>query len=416
MENIKSALDALHSDLWRRFVRRPYGMVLDYADADGNVVYPTREDCERRMPNFFAWWTSIENGGFFTGLYLAGMLSRREAGMGGDEEILQLANGLFRLQDVGSTEGFIARGVADDGVSHYPYGSIDQTAPWIYGLWRLYRSTLPDAALKDEIRGRLMRVITALKKNNWTVPTELNGRSGGSILSANMREAALLLFICRVADELDPGQGWDDEYERLASENAPGSVFTRPELCSGGPAAQMLSVPGLSTHFWIYLCSQAVLCELCVLDKNEARVRKYLAGAYVTALTALNSAGPLLDRYNESPYKDAAFDVDWRPIGELWRPHQTSDESNIIAKNELELWCGKIVPRRRAEHNLLIQAAYALWCAKLSPDRKTADEAQRQLEDLILKTEFGKLCLPVGYPAESAYYENFLYNDGVLPF
>ena len=416
MKSTQQALEEMHSDLWRRFIRRPYAILLDYTDADGNVICPTREDCESSMPNVFSWWTPIENGGFFTGLYLAGMISRRAAGAGGDNEILQLTRGLFRLQDVGNTDGFIARGVAEDGVSHYPFGSPDQTIPWIYGLWRLYQSDLPDSALKEELRERLLRVIRALRLTGWAFPTEFTGITEGNILKGNMREASMLLFICRVAAELEAEQDWESEFEKLACENALGSIYTRPELCSAGPGAQMVSVSGLAAQYWIYLCSQAALRELCLLDKDPGRVRKYLTGAYVTGIMALNSAKPLIERYMNSPDRDAAFDIDWRPIGKLWHPHQTSAESKVIAKEENRLWTSSIVPRRRAEHNLLTQAVYALWCAKLSPDRKTVDEAQKQLDELIRKTEFGSLYMPVAFPAESAYFESYLYRDEALPF
>jgi len=133
-----NTVETLHTQVWSRFLHKPYGIVLDYADQDGNAIIPTPEECVRSMPNPLGWWTPIENGAFFTGLYLGGLTEafRLSPSEKLKNEILTLIGGLFRLQDVGNTPGFIARGVATDGTSHYPMGSDDQTAPWVYGLYK----------------------------------------------------------------------------------------------------------------------------------------------------------------------------------------------------------------------------------------------------------------------------------------
>ena len=57
-------------------------------------------------------------------------------------EIDILIKGMFLLQDVGTVEGFIARGVADDGKAHYPFSSEDQFTPFVIALYSYYKSDL----------------------------------------------------------------------------------------------------------------------------------------------------------------------------------------------------------------------------------------------------------------------------------
>lgn len=63
-------INRLHRQVWDRFVRTPHGHILDYVGDRGEIYYPTPEQCESAIPNGLGWWTPIENGAFFTGLYI----------------------------------------------------------------------------------------------------------------------------------------------------------------------------------------------------------------------------------------------------------------------------------------------------------------------------------------------------------
>jgi hypothetical protein len=78
----------------------------------------------------------IENGAFFGGLYLYSLCEKYdfEPDAKLQNEIKILADGLLLLCDVCKCDGCIARGVADDGVSHPPFSSEDQFGPWMLGL------------------------------------------------------------------------------------------------------------------------------------------------------------------------------------------------------------------------------------------------------------------------------------------
>lgn len=65
-----------HDIVWKRFIRMPYGHLLDYAGKSGEAYYPTAEECKKCMPNSLGWWTPIENGAFFTGLYTYALIEK----------------------------------------------------------------------------------------------------------------------------------------------------------------------------------------------------------------------------------------------------------------------------------------------------------------------------------------------------
>lgn len=109
---IRGNLSSKHiqNELKKRFLS-PQGFLYDYADGNGEVELPTPDESLANFPNVFGWWTPIENGAFFTGDYLLGLL--RNTREGATEERIQwcrtLLHGLFRLQDAAETEGCILR-------------------------------------------------------------------------------------------------------------------------------------------------------------------------------------------------------------------------------------------------------------------------------------------------------------------
>ena len=91
-----------HEIVWSRFIRFPYGHLLDYAGENGEAIYPTKDECEKSMPNPRSWGLPIENGAFFTGLYVYALLEeyRKHRSPKTAEEIDILIKGLYLLQDV----------------------------------------------------------------------------------------------------------------------------------------------------------------------------------------------------------------------------------------------------------------------------------------------------------------------------
>ncbi|HRQ88225.1 MAG TPA: hypothetical protein PLA50_05470, partial [Bacteroidia bacterium] len=95
-----------HGEMWRRFVDE-YGIVIDYADLEGNYPRPTPEECREGKPNALAWWTATENGGMFNGTYMdAAVLRWKLSGADEDaEKARRLAKGLMLLASVSEVPG-----------------------------------------------------------------------------------------------------------------------------------------------------------------------------------------------------------------------------------------------------------------------------------------------------------------------
>jgi hypothetical protein len=67
---LEGAVEQAHARLWRERID-PYGVMLDYV---GEL--PTPEDTRLGRPNAIGWWSPIENGPMFTGLYLPAACER----------------------------------------------------------------------------------------------------------------------------------------------------------------------------------------------------------------------------------------------------------------------------------------------------------------------------------------------------
>ena len=85
---LDQALHEIHLTVWSRFINEN-NLLLDYTDLSGNISLPAPEECERNQPNALGWWSPIENGGFFNGDYLLGLLAayRYAEQTGKDSEI-----------------------------------------------------------------------------------------------------------------------------------------------------------------------------------------------------------------------------------------------------------------------------------------------------------------------------------------
>lgn len=70
-----ASVQQAHSEIWRRFIDK-HDVMLDFTELDGSVDLPTPEECREGKPNALGWWSPIENGAMFNGMYLDGMVNR----------------------------------------------------------------------------------------------------------------------------------------------------------------------------------------------------------------------------------------------------------------------------------------------------------------------------------------------------
>ena len=174
-----AAVEQAHAQLWGRYVDRN-GVILDYV---GEI--PTPDDCAVGRPNAIGWWSPIENGPMFTGLYLPAACERaRRSGDAVDKaNARRLAQGLLKCASVSDVPGFIARGMGTDGKCHYPLGSDDQTHPWFYGLHAYVVSGIPSEVERKQIAEKMKEVADVLESFRGNVPVMAPSRASSGAAS-----------------------------------------------------------------------------------------------------------------------------------------------------------------------------------------------------------------------------------------
>ena len=390
-------LERLHLQVWSRFLHKPYGYLLDYADEKGNATIPTAQECAQAMPNAASYWTPIANGAFFTGLYVYALIAKYNLAPEAEteKEIDILMGGLKLLQDVAKIDGFIARGVADDGVSHYPFSSEDQVVPWVLAMDAYRRSK----ACKDphEIRQRMLKTLLAMKHYGWGIPTEIEGMVMGSwISSTSWRGVGKLLYCLRVLAELTENPEDMAQYEMLRDSAPEGWIFSRKEMLSHGFSHCMVYQPNLEQS-WIYLAAHLGLGELCRMDPENARY--FAQGALLNGVTALRKID-VMKSYDNVP---GGFDMDWRKMAPYWKPVGEHIGEAIRYANQMgAVWRRDVVPHRNMEHNILGFSLFYAWIAVTCGDAAVAALAKQKLMENAETINWEQLHLSFAFAAEAA--------------
>lgn len=388
----------LHTQVWKRYVRMPYGHLLDFADPEGNVDIPTAEECRKSIPNVLGWGTSIENGAFFGGLYLYGLCHRYNYSPSEKlkSEIEIIADGLMLLCDVGKVDGFIARGVADDGISHYPFSSEDQVGPWLLGLWKFTQSAACDEKSRKNIEQRIIRTLRGLLLNNWNVPTEWHGVYRGSYAHRDWRGAAKCLFCARLAMLF--GLIDNDEFERLAIEKPDDGLFTRYEIISHGFGADMVRNTGL-IQFWIDVCAHLMTAELAELDQDHASY--FISGMKTNGIIC----SEFINDYKKYiAQAGKPFNYNWREIIPGIRQWSTPDEAVSEAGRQLGDFNKNHCPAMHGERNILLQAITGAWIAAVCGDNRIEQAAYNSLSEMTEQVNWSDVSMNYVFAVEAAIY------------
>lgn len=395
-------LNFFHDIVWRRYVRMPYGHILDYAGKNGEAIYPTKEECDRAIPNPRSWGLPIENGAFFTGLYAYALLEKYkyDGCEKSTDEIKVLMDGLFLLQDVAKVDGFIARGVGVDGVSHYPMGAECQVIPWVLAMYAYYKSSF--CKNRENVKMRIMRVLSAFRNSSWRIPCDEEGVFYNSswLKSKNYRGVGMLLFFARLMYELSGAESDLQYFEKLADEIPERSVFTRAEILSHGCANEMLMSFG--NQMWI--CTYVHLAMREMMDLDSSRRELYEKGLYHNGVVALENT------YSIIKYQNAigGFNIDWRNLNELWEDYEkNTTKGTEIAQKQFSFWHKHNVPRRNMEHAVLGNALFSAWVAITSGDERIASRAADVLRSEVEKIDWDEYHLSYAFVVESALiFEN----------
>lgn len=394
---IEPAVQAAHEALWARFVDHQH-VILDYVGLDGELHRPTPEECLLSKPNGMSWGVSNENGSFFGGVYLEGMLNRwRMTGAEQDRErARQIAAGLMLLATVGETRGFIARGVSDDGRSHFPIGSNDQTTPWLYGMWRYLGSDVPEPPEREAISAKFVEVAEVLEASGWRTPCDRPPFDFRNCLATfQFENAPRLLWLCRVMAKLTGDSRWESHYEAALAEENPAGGPGRLEICRRG----MVWEYG-GPHSWTSSNSVAALRGLWEMETDELRKAAYAEGLRHSVELAAESLPLALqfDHEDTRPYL-----CDWRVINELWQEQHSVAEAVELAERQLRR-LGQASPRWPYEARLVREPLSAAWVISLCPEESVVRPHIPAIMEAIRHFQCDRLYMSQFFAAELAYY------------
>lgn len=389
-----AAVEQAHSELWHRFVDR-HGVIRDYV---GEL--PTPEDCTLGRPNAIGWWSPIENGPMFTGLYLPAACQRaRRSGDPSDKvQARRLAQGLLKCASVSDVPGFIARGMGTDGVCHYPLGSDDQTHPWFYGLHAYFQSDLPTAEERRAIAAKMKEVAEVLESTGWKCPCDgtFRGQFRGGFQGHLFRDAVRYLFMLRATYEVTGDRVWLDRYQKALTSRPAGVDKTRAEICAEGYAFDREAIKHIDVfQLWIYVGSQGSLAKLITMETDEIPRAHYRAGLRVNAKHALAA----IETYAKFDNLDTKLfgNANWRAVYATWYPQATQAEAAKLSEvcDKTKRGERKYYEARFMRNPLAAAAIVAL----------TADATNREvIERAIRHYDYSKLHMAEFFFAECAYY------------
>lgn len=388
------AIEQVHSTLWNGLVDAN-GVVLDYK---GEI--PTPEDCADGKPNAIGWWSPIENGPMFTGLYLPAACERaRRSGTPVDAaNARRLAQGLLKCASVSDVPGFIARGMGTDGKCHYPLGSDDQTHPWFLGLHAYFTSGIPSPDERTQIAAKMKEVAEALHSTGWKCPCDgaFKGQFRGGFPGHLFRDAVRYLFMLRAMYDVTQDSVWLDRYRKALAERPAKSEKSRAEICAAGYGPDREEIKGLDDYQqWIYVGSQYSLRKIIDLETDEPVRAQYRAGL---ALNGKNSLAAIAAYMKFDNNDTKVFgQANWRAVYATWFPQPTQADALKLSGIADKTKQGE---RKHYEERYMrnpLAAAAIVALAHGGAERAAVEQAIRHYD-------YSKLHVSVFFFAECAFY------------
>jgi hypothetical protein len=382
LEPAESAEQA-HSEIWRRFIDK-YGIMIDFADRDGKVSLPTPEECKAGKPNALGWWSPIENGAMFNGLYMDAAVARwkRTKSVEDGDKARRLMEGLLLLNSISEVKGFVGRGVSTDGRSHYPMGSNDQTMPWLLGLWRYWESELATEAEKTRIAKHLVETVEEIVRLGWYMPAELPFKVRGSFNGFHFEEAARMLFTMKMLHRVTGDAKWLAMYRAELEKRGGEKNQSKRELCAGGMVFWYSK-----NHNWTSCAAVGGLRGLWELETDESLNVAYARGLMASAKVAAEWLS-LVQQFDNAD--TSRFEMDWRVMNAEWKPQQTEHEAVALAQAQLKNFV-KLAPRRGKETAFVREPTSAAWIVTLCPDPAVLKQHAAEVEKVISHYDYTKL-------------------------
>ena len=392
--SIDRAIQQAHAKLWNGHID-PHGIILDFI---GEI--PTSEDCALGRPNAIGWRSPIANGAMFTGLYLPAACerARRSDAAADRNEARRLAQGLLKCASVSKVRGFVARGIAADGTSHYPMGSDDQTHPWFYGLHVYVQSGFPSADERGQIVAKMVEVADALEALGWKCPCDgaFTGQFRGHFKGHQFRDAVRYLHMLRVMYDVTRDARWLDRYRQASAERPAKSVLTRAEICAVGYSHDREAIKGIDENsLWIYIGCQYALAGLATMETDGSLRAQYRAGLAANVRNALPAVAVCREFDNQD--RKVFGNADWRAGYPNWVPQKTQADAEKLVENGDKVKLGQ---RKFYESKLMRNPLAAAAIVALG-----GGAAERAVvEDALCHYDYSKLNMSEFFFAECAYY------------
>ena len=387
-----TAAGQAHREIWRRFIDK-YGIMIDFADLDGSVSLPTPEELRDCKPNALGWWSPIENGAMFNGLYMDAAILRWKRTKSSEDaaKARKLMEGLLLLNSISEVKGFVGRGVSTDGKSHYPMGSNDQSSPWFLGLWRYLDSGLATDEERKRITKHLVETTDAIVAMKWQMPAEQPfGRRGG-FGGFTFDSAPRMLFVCKLLHAVTGDAKWDKLYRDALAERGGKENRTRLEVCEHGMVFEYARY-----HTWTSCTCVGAVRALWEMEKDEAVRTAYAKGLQASADLAFKSL-PMAEKFDNAD--TSHFEMDWRVMNKDWKPQQTEMEAQDLAHLQLKNYL-KVSPRRAKETEFVREPTAAAWVVTLAPDAAILKQRAADVERVIAHYDYTRL-----------YYSQFFWVD-----
>jgi hypothetical protein len=388
------AVDQAHAQLWSKRIDQ-HGVMLDYI---GEI--PTPEDCQLGRPNAIGWWSPIENGPMFTGLYLPAICERaRRSGAAEDKaHARRLAEGLVKCASVSDVPGFIARGMGTDGRCHYPLGSDDQTHPWFLGLHAYCKSGLPSDAERQQIVQKMQEVANVLESTGWKCPCDgaFKNDFRGGFTGHLFRDAVRYLHMLRAMADVTGDNVWLERYLKAAAGRPAKSDKTRAEICAAGYPHDREAIKNIDEYqMWIYVGSQGALAQLIAQETDAALRAHYRAGLALNAKSALAS----IEAYTKFDNSDTKVfgNANWRAVYTTWFPQPTQAEAKRLSETGDKARRGE---RKSYESRYMKNPLAAAVIVALAGESAGRDAIERAIRHY----DYTKLNMSELFFAECAYY------------
>lgn len=393
--NISEVVERTHALIEKNFLDS-HGVVLDYVGET-----PTPQDCEEGRPNSIGWWSPIENGPMLTGIYLVATCERaRRSGSQVDKAYAsRLARGLIKCASVSDVPGFIVRGIASDGKSHYPLGSTDQTHPWFLGLSYYLKSGLPSLEERAAIVAKMLEVGNVLQANGWKCPCDGNFKKqhAGDFVGPLHRDAVRYVSMLRALYEASGEHVWLGRYRSALAEKPRKSEMTRQEICAAGYEIDRKKFKNQdleSWAMWIYVGAQASLSML-VQNESDPELRAGYAKALVANAKSALAAVAHSERFDNNDSK-LFGEANWREVFITWYPQKDWPEAEKLAKIDLHRNGG----RKDYEYRYMCQPLAAAAIVAYAGD----GFGRVAVEKAIKHYDYARLKLSRFLYSECAYY------------